>query len=123
MYNGPNKSGGNNNTSGQGQNNTEKNKSRKQRRKEREKAGRQTVSQVTSDGDKEKEKYCFRCGEISHRVKECPIVRVNCGLTRKKLLAKVFLLNFNIHIYKHLRKKVYQNVFMGNAIFNSLNFI
>ena len=73
MYNGPNKSGGNNNTSGQGQNNTEKNKSRKQRRKEKKKSGsNETVSQVTSDGDKEKEKYCFRCEETLHRVKECP---------------------------------------------------
>ena len=73
MYSEPNKSGGNSNNPGQGQNNTEKNKSRKQRRKEKKKSGsNETVSQVTSDGDKKKEKYCFRCEETLHRVKECP---------------------------------------------------
>ena len=27
---------------------------------------------MTANADKEKEKYCFRCGETLHRVKECP---------------------------------------------------
>ena len=69
MYSGPNKSSGNNNALGQGQNN----KSRRQRRKEKKKAGSsETVSQVTANADKKKEEYCFRCGETTHRVKECP---------------------------------------------------
>ena len=73
MYKGPNKSVGNSNNSGQGQNITEKNKSRKQRKKDKKKSGsKETVAQVTSNGEKEKEKYCFRCGETSHRIKECP---------------------------------------------------
>ena len=73
MYSELNKAGGNNNASGQGQSNTEKNKSRRQRKKDKKKAGSsETVSQVTTDADKKKEEYCFKCGETTHRVKECP---------------------------------------------------
>ena len=72
MYSGPNKAGGNNNASGQGQSNTEKNKSRRQRKKEKKKAASsETISQVTTDADKNKEEYSFRCGKTLHRVKEC----------------------------------------------------
>ena len=64
--------GGNNNASRQGQSNTEKNKSRQQRKKEKKKAASsETISQVTTNADKKKEEYCFRCGDTSHRVKEC----------------------------------------------------
>ena len=73
IYSGPNKTCGNSNASGQGQSNTEKNKSRRQRKKDKKKAGSsETVSQVTTDADKKKEEYCFKCGETTHRVKECP---------------------------------------------------
>ena len=72
MYSGPNKAGGNNNASGQGQSNTEKNKSRRQRKKEKKQAASsETISQVTTNADKKKEEYCFRCGDTLHRVKEC----------------------------------------------------
>ena len=73
MYRGPNKAGGNNNASGQGQSNAEKNRSRRQGKKDKKKvASTETIAQVTADTDKKKEEYCFRCGDTSHRVKECP---------------------------------------------------
>ena len=72
MYSRLNMAGGNNNASRQGQSNTEKNKSRQQRKKEKKKAASsETISQVTTNADKKKEEYCFRCGDTSHRVKEC----------------------------------------------------
>ena len=70
MYNGTNKAGGNNNASGQGQ--TERNKSRRQRKKDKKKAaGTEIIAQVTTSTEKKKDKYCFRCGDTSHKVMEC----------------------------------------------------
>ena len=61
MYSGPTKPG-------LGQN-TERNRGRRQRKKDKKKSGsKETVAQMTGDNEKDKEIYCFRCGEISHRV-------------------------------------------------------
>ena len=65
MYSSPTKPG-------PGQN-TERNRGRRQRKKDKKKSGsKETVAQVTGDDDKDKEIYCFRCGETTHRVKDCP---------------------------------------------------
>ena len=64
MYNGT-KVGGNNNAPGQGQGN----KSRRQKKRDKKKAaGTKIIANVT---EKDKDKYCFRRGDTSHRVKEC----------------------------------------------------
>ena len=64
MYNGT-KAGGNKNEPGQGQGN----KSRRQKKRDKKKAaGTKIIANVT---EKDKDKYCFRRGDTSHRVKEC----------------------------------------------------
>ena len=66
MYNGT-KAGGNNNAPGQGQGN----KSRRQKKRNKKKAaGTEIIANVT---EKDKDEYCFRCGDTSHRVKECMV--------------------------------------------------
>ena len=66
MYNGT-KAGGNNNAPGQGQGN----KSRRQKKRDKKKAtGTEIIANVT---EKDKDEYCFRCGDTSHRVKECMV--------------------------------------------------
>ena len=63
MFSGSNKPGGNQNNSGQGQNKTKKKKNKRQRKKDKNKSGnKETVAQVSSDGDKQKENYCFSAG-------------------------------------------------------------
>ena len=65
MYNGTKAGGNNNNAPGQGQGN----KSKRQKRREKKKAaGTKVFANVT---EKDKDEYCFRCGDTSHRVKEC----------------------------------------------------
>ena len=74
MYPGFTKPGGS--SSGQGQGGG---RSRRQRKKDRKKsASKEKVSQVTAGGEKEKETYCFKCGETSHKYTECSKKDLKC---------------------------------------------
>merc|ERR1712112_264545 len=66
IYNGT-KAGGNNNAPGQGHGN----KSKRQKKRDKKKAtGTEIIANVM---EKDKDEYCFRCGDTSHRVKECMV--------------------------------------------------
>ena len=74
MYHGSTKPRGSNSGQGQGGG-----RSRRQRKKDRKKSARkETVAQVTAGGEKEKETYCFKCGETSNKYTECSKKDLKC---------------------------------------------